>query len=325
MMAIIDKKALTIVAIILMTAHFSTYSQGERFRNGLFYSELINNPSLPGVESNLNANLAFKSPMNNSTAGLQKDVAFEANGPLGEGTSGGVFFIKQSAGILSKQYMLLNYATDIKISSNLHFKTGVAFGFRNISLDQEVISQSYSSFFGNASDPVVLAYASKPPTFFASLGLTFFTKNLDVQLVAPNLSNYFKSADSSAFEDKPIHVGLGYLIPFRHNRLLGDNSVLKIQVGYSKNLLSYQQQNTIQAGATLSTSQGVSMEFFYNTSGAMNGGIGFDISEKYSVHINYLMGGVNSSIIYGNSGQAILGFRFKLPKTKFYKKQNTAL
>lgn len=324
-MAIINKKALAIVALILMIVCFSSFSQGDRFRNGLFYSELINNPSLPGVESNLNANLVFKSPMNNSTAGLQKDVAFELNAPLGEGTSGGLFFIKQSAGILSKQFMLLNYATDIKISSNLHFKTGVAFGFRNISLDQEVISQSYSSFFGNASDPVLLSYASKPPTFFTSLGLTFFTKNADVQLVVPNLSNYFKSADSSAFEDKPIHVGLGYLIPFRHNRLLGDNSVLKLQLGYSKNLLSYQQQNTILAGATLSTSQGVNIEFFYNTNGAMNGGIGFDISEKYSVHINYLIGGVNSSIIYGNSGQAILGFRFKIPKTKFYNKQKTEL
>lgn len=301
-------------------ANHSSFSQGERFRNGLFYSELINNPSLPGVESNLNANLVFKSPMNNSTAGLQKDVSFEVNGPLGDGTSGGLFFIKQSAGILSKQYMLLNYATDIKISSNLNFKTGVSFGFRNISLDQEVISQSYSSFFGNASDPVILAYASKPPTFFTTLGLTFYTKSTDIQLVVPNLSNYFKSADSSAFEDKPIFVGLGYSIPFKKNRLLGDNSVLKIQLGYSKNLLSYQQQNTITAGATLSTSQGVSLEFFYYTTGSMNGGVGFEISEKYSVYINYLLGGSNSSIIYGNSGQALLGFRFKMPKNKLYKK-----
>jgi hypothetical protein len=115
------------------------------------------------------------------------------------------------------------------------------------------------------------------------------------------------------------------LIPFKNNRLLGENSTLKLQVGYSKNFLGYQQQNSISAGATLSTSQGINLEFFYNTSGSMNGGIGFDISDKYSVNINYLVGGINSSVIYGNGGQAILGFRFKLPKTKFYKKQNTEL
>jgi len=324
-MAIEYKKLVVFLAIIIVIVSHSTNAQVDRFRNGLFNAELINNASLPGVESDLNARLLFKSPMNNSTAGLQKDVAFELNGPLGEGTTGGIFFLKQSAGILSKQYMLLNYANDIKLNSNLHIKMGVAFGFRNISLDQEVISQSYSSFFGNASDPVLLSYASKPPTFYTNLGVTFFSKNADLQLVVPNLSNYFKTADSSAFEDKPIHVGMGYQIPFGNNRFLGDNSILKFQVGFSKNFLGYTQQNTILAGATLSTSQGFSVEFFYNTSGAMNGGVGFDISDKYNVHINYLVGGANSSVIYGSSGQAILGFRFKLPKTKLYKKQNIEL
>jgi hypothetical protein len=324
-MAIEYRKTGVFFAFILVILSHSTDAQVERFRNGLFNAELINNASLPGVDSDMNANLMFKSPMDNSTAGLQKDVAFDLNGPLGEGTSGGIFFLKQSAGILSKQYMLLNYANDIKLKTNLHVKMGVAFGFRNISLDQEVISQSYSSFFGNASDPVLLSYASKPPTFYTNLGITVFSKNVDLQVVLPNLSNYFKVADSSAFEDKPLHIGMGYQIPFRNNRLLGNNSILKLQVGFSKNFLGYTEQNTILAGATLSTSQGLSIEFFYNTKGAMNCGVGFDISDKYNVHINYLLGGANSSVIYGSSGQAILGFRFKLPKTKFYKKQNEEL
>lgn len=325
MMAMKEMRAYALLAIILMIANYSSFSQEDRFRNGLFYSELINNPSLPSVESNLNANLVFKSPMNNSTSGLQKDIAFELMGPLTEGTFGGLFFNKQSAGILSKQFILVNYATDIKLNSYTHLRPGIAFGFRDISLDQEVISQPYSSYFGNANDPTILAYATKPPVFFSSFGLTVYTNKVDFQLVVPNLSNYLKKADSSAFDDKPIHIGLGYRIPFKQNRFMGNNSVLKLQVGYSKNLLSYQEQNKIFAGATLTNSQGMYLEFFYDISGSMNGGVGFDISEKYSVHINYLMGGTNSSIIYGNSGQAILGFRFKLPKTKFYKKQNTAL
>jgi len=298
--------------ILLSLISVLLFAQSNRFNNGFFNANLIVNPSLPNVGNSMNANLTFKSPINNSMPGLQKDIGFEFNTPFLDASAGGINILKQSAGILTKQYLLFNYAADIRLSENAHIRTGLAFGFRDIRLNNDVISQSYSSFFGNASDPVILAYTSKPPSFYSGLGFTFYNKNLDIQLVVPNLSYYFKKADSS-FEDKPVILGLGYLIPM-DNTFLGLNSNVKVQAGYLKNLLAYQQGNVFSAGATVSSAEGISVELFYNSNGVLNTGVGIDILDKYALNFNYIIGGVNSTIIYGGSGQAIISFRFKMPK-----------
>ena len=302
-----------IIAILPLLGSMVSYSQSNSFYNGFFNANLIVNPSLPSAINTTNANLIFKTPMNNSIPGLQKDIGFEMNKPFLDASAWGFNILKQSAGILTKQYLLFNYAADVKLSERAHLRAGLAMGFRDIRLNNDEMQRSYSNFFGNANDPVIIAYTNKPPSFYSGFGLTFYNDRLDIQVAVPNVTNYFKKEDS-AFEDKPLVVGLGYIIP-TGNSFLGNNSSVKLQGGYMRNLLSYQNAHIFSAGGTVYTSEGISFEVFYNSTGAINTGIGINILDKYVLNMNYLVGGVNSTIIFGGSGQAVVGFRYKIPKS----------
>ena len=108
-------------------------------------------------------------------------------------------------------------------------------------------------------------------------------------------------------------LGVGYIISM-DNTFLGNKSSLKVQAGYLKNLLAYQTGNVFSGGATIYTTEGISFELFYNSNGSINTGVGIDLLDKYALNFNYLIGGVNSTIIYGGSGQAIIGLKFKMQK-----------
>lgn len=290
------------------------FSQKLNFRNGIIYSELIKNPSIPLEENKATVNVLFKTPINNTFPGLQKEMVFDFCIPLDNSTTGGIFFFNQSAGILTRQLFLMNFSKDIKFKSNFHINTGLSFGFQDYVLNQEALSQQIIN--GNTIDPVVLAYQSKPPTFYNTLGMTIYSSKIDFQVIIPNLSSYVENSNNSTFENKPIYLGVGYCFPYNPKLSNGINNSIKFQLSYIKNNIYYIEKNTISIGASMFTTQGLMFELFYNTIGTINSGFGIDLSDKCTFNVNYIIGGKNSSNILGSNGQTIVGLSLKLFKTK---------
>jgi hypothetical protein len=301
------------ILLLLALNICKVHAQSNRLDNIFFRGNLIVNPSLPNVDNETNVNLLFKSPMNNSVPGLQKSTGFNINTSFSDKDFGGISILKQTSGFLVKQYYLASYALDIRLTEKFYLRNGLAFGFRDLNLDQSIFTQSYSINYGNENDPAILAYTNKPPVFYSSWGTTLYTKKFDMQLVIPNVVNYFQNKDSS-YEDILLQFGMGYQMPINFNSIIGDGGSLKLQFAYMKNRLAYQTANIISLGAKINTAQGISGELCYSNTGAINVGFGADILDKYGITLNYIIGGLNSSLIYGGSGQILFGFNFKMPK-----------
>lgn len=292
------------------------FSQEERFNTEFINSNFISNPSMPNDKDEITSKLYFTTIIDKKIPGLKRDVNFNLQYPLLKGLISGVNVSNQSSGILQYQHVNLNFAVDIKISNTAHLNTGYSLGNRNFQVNQS--SNNLNTVSNVYYDPVVLNSLKNLYKFYTGIGTTYYNKNLAIQFVYPNLTTFFSKIDS-AYEVKPLFLNFSYFIPFNSNDYMeGDRrSSLSFDLGYYQNDLMLGNRNkTLSFGAKYNTIYNLDFNFSYNTTGVFNTGVGFNIYDKYLMKINYLIGGVYSTVLYGGNGIVLIGFSFRTPRIR---------
>ena len=163
-----------------------------------FDNKVLFNPSQAGISQNINMNMVFKTPMNNSQSGLANQFAFSADMPVGENAGIGLVLDNENAGILKQSLFNLCYAYGIKFKENLGLRFGIGAGFKNTRVDASALSGS--GITGDPRDPTLLAYNSTPPSFYNSFSMTLTSKNLEFQTVLPNLTANLQNNNLKAID-----------------------------------------------------------------------------------------------------------------------------
>jgi len=283
------------------------YGQTSFFSSSVFYNKVVFNPSQAGLGEALRGDATFRSPMNNSQPGLPKDYAVTADMPVTETAGIGLVLSKQNVGILNQTLFNFCYSYGIKFKSG-NLRMGMGAGFKS----SRVVDNAYSQIFGDPNDPTLLAYNSVPPSFFSSFGLTYYTENLEIQAVMPNLTASLQNKNLQTLDYVTTEAGLTYKKNMGSaTGKLGPGSYLKVYLG----MIQYKQTGTtINVGFLLNASNTMFFNLIYNTASIITVGVGVPIEGNAQINLNYSVGGLYSNAIYGGSGVAEVHLSYKFKK-----------
>jgi len=296
-----------IILLLLILSSITGYGQTSFFSSSVFYNKVVFNPSQAGLGEALRGDATFRSPMNNSQPGLPKDYAVTADMPVTETAGIGLVLSKQNVGILNQTLFNFCYSYGIKFKSG-NLRMGMGAGFKS----SRVVDNAYSQIFGDPNDPTLLAYNSVPPSFFSSFGLTYYTENLEIQAVMPNLTASLQNKNLQTLDYVTTEAGLTYKKNMGSaTGKLGPGSYLKVYLG----MIQYKQTGTtINVGFLLNASNTMFFNLIYNTASIITVGVGVPIEGNAQINLNYSVGGLYSNAIYGGSGVAEVHLSYKFKK-----------
>ena len=296
-----------IILLLLILSSITGYGHTSFFSSSVFYNKVVFNPSQAGLGEALRGDATFRSPMNNSQPGLPKDYAVTADMPVTETAGIGLVLSKQNVGILNQTLFNFCYSYGIKFKSG-NLRMGMGAGFKS----SRVVDNAYSQIFGDPNDPTLLAYNSVPPSFFSSFGLTYYTENLEIQAVMPNLTASLQNKNLQTLDYVTTEAGLTYKKNMGSaTGKLGPGSYLKVYLG----MIQYKQTGTtINVGFLLNASNTMFFNLIYNTASIITVGVGVPIEGNAQINLNYSVGGLYSNAIYGGSGVAEVHLSYKFKK-----------
>ena len=214
----------------------------------------------------------------------------------------------QTAGLLKQNTLNFCYAYGIRFNENLNLRFGLAAGFRNIRTQNSLNS---GLIVGNPNDPAISAYNSIPPSLYNAFSFTLYTKNIELQAVAPNLTASLQNKNLQTLDYPVLQTGLTYKHTVGGGKLLNENSYIKVFAG----MMQYKQTgSTITGAVMLSANDLLSGMIQYNSSGVLTAGIGVEFEKKYRAFISYSTGGLYSKAIYGGGGIAEIHLNYSLNK-----------
>lgn len=303
------KTKVWMVLLILITAAGTVGAQTNFFTSSIFSNKVVFNPSQAGlgVDGGLRLNGVFRTPMNNSQPGLAKDYAATLDMAISETAGAGLVLSKQNVGLLNQTLFNFAYAYGTKLKSGMSVRMGFGAGFKSTRVQESNNNQIY----GDQNDPALLAYNSAPPSFFSSFGLSVYTDKLEFQAVVPNLTASLQSKTLQTIDYIQAQVGLGYKLKVGGGKMLGPGSYAKIYGGMNMYKSS---GSVINAGFLVSANDLLSMNFIYSTNGVMTVGVGVPIEKTAQINLNYSIGGLYASTIYGGSGVAEIHFVYLFKK-----------
>jgi hypothetical protein len=298
---------LTLIAVLLIPV--VVCAQTNYFSTSTFYNKVRFNPSQAGLSKDVNFDVSFKTPLDNSQTGLAKEFAFSADMPISETAGVGMVFQNQSGGLLKQTLFNFCYAYGIKFKENLNLRFGIGAGFKNIRADES--SSSNTGIIGDLNDPALSAYNSIPPSFYSSLSFTLYTKNIELQLVAPNLTASLQNKNLQSLDYLMLQGGLSYQAAIGGGKLLNSDSYIKAFAG----IMQYKQTGSIITGGLLLNTNGfLSASAQYNTSGVITAGVGIPVEKILLINVNYSIGGLYSKTIYGGGGVTEIHINYTLKK-----------
>lgn len=293
--------------LYLLSTSENLSAQEDRFNSEFINNFFIRNPSMPNENDEIKTNLYFTSILNNKFPGVKRNVQFSFQYPILKELISGLDISNESAGHFQYQHLNINSAVAIKIGEKSILNYGFSIGYRSTQLNQ--LDKDGSVF----NDPLINSNFKSMYSVYTGTGLTFYNNKLAIQVLYPNTINYFSKFDT-IFDQKPFLLNAEYTFPLENYDNTNKNSVT-LNIGYFKNSLIFSQQSeNISIGAKYTTSYKYNFKLLYNTSGIFNTGFGVDVNDKFHLKINYLIGGIYSSILYGNSGLVLIGFNFKKNK-----------
>ena len=261
-----------------------------------------------GLTDGVRVNGVFRNPINNAVSGLSKEYAATADMAISETAGVGMVMTKQRTGFMTQTLFNFAYAYGMKFKSGMNLRMGFAAGFKSLRLQ----ASDNTEYAGDPNDPAWIAFNSAPPSFFSSFGLTVYNDKLELQLVMPNLTASLQNKNLSTVVDNVMmQGGGGYRLNVGGGKLLGPGSYAKIYAGMNM----YKSSGTvINAGVLVSANDLLSVNMLYNSTGIMTVGIGVPIEKTAQININYSLGGLYSSAIYGGGGVAEIHFSYLFKK-----------
>jgi len=297
--------AVLVIGVFLLS---SVNAQTNYFSTSVFNNKVRFNPSQAGMAKGYNFDASVKTPRDNSQAGLPTEFAFSADMPVSESAGVGVVFQSQSGGLLKQTVFNFCYAYGIQFKEDLRLRFGIAAGFKNIRAET---AANLSNIIGDPNDPAISAYNSIPPSFYNAFSFTMYSRNLEVQVVAPNLTAALQNKNMQSLDYLQLQAGVSYQRQVGGGRLLSEDSYVKLFAG----LLKYKESSSIITGGVMLNANGfLSGNLQYNTAGVITAGIGIPIEKTYNIFVNYSIGGLYSKAIYGGGGVAEVHFNCSFKK-----------
>lgn len=283
-------------------------AQTNYFSTSVFNNKVRFNPSQAGLAKGYNFDASLKTPRDNSQSGLPTEFAFSADMPVSESAAVGVVFQNQTGGLLKQSTFNFCYAYGIQFKEDLNLRFGIGAGFKNVRTES---SGNLGTIVGDPNDPAISAYNSIPPSFYNVFSFTLYTHNLELQVVAPNLTAGLQNKNLQALDYLQLQGGLTYQRQIGGGRLLNEDSYIKLFAG----MMKYKETGSIISGGVLLSANGfLSGNVQYNSSGVITAGIGIPIEKNYNIFINYSVGGLYSKAIYGGGGVAEIHFNCSFKK-----------
>lgn len=303
------KLRVSIICIALLVAVSATVSgQTGYFASGIFSSKMLFNPAQAGMKGAGDVHLILKTPMDNSQSGLAREMVFTGDIPVSTSAGIGLVLQNQSAGLLKQTVFNFCYAYGIQFKENLKVRFGIGAGFKNVRAQTQ--NANLGSIVGDPDDPALTAYNSIPPSFYNVFSVSVNTKDLEFQLVVPNLTASLQNKNLKSLDYVQMQGGIGYTKKIGGGNLLNDESSLRAFAGAIK----YKESGMVMmGGAELNANGYLTGSVMYNNTGVLTGGLGVIIEKSIQVGINYSVGGLYSRAIYGGAGVAELhvGYLFK--------------
>lgn len=302
---------LTCLLIVLVIGGLSVSyvnAQSNYFSTSVFNNKVRFNPSQAGIAKGYNFDGSVKTPRDNSQSGLPTEFAFSADMPVSESAGIGVVFQSQSGGLLKQTIFNFCYAYGIQFKKDLHLRFGIAAGFKNV---RAQTSANLGNIIGDPNDPAISAYNSIPPSFYNAFSFTLHSENLELQVVAPNLTAGLQNKNLQSMDYLQLQAGATYQRKVGGGRLLSEDSYIKLFAG----MMKYKESGSIITGGVLLNANGfLSANLQYNTAGVITAGIGIPIEKTYNIFVNYSIGGLYSKAIYGGGGVAEVHFNCSFKK-----------
>lgn len=303
------KRKISLLCIVwLVMVSITVSGQTGYFTTGIFSSKMLFNPSQAGLKGTGDLHLILKTPMDNSQSGLAREMVFTGDIPVSESAGVGLVLQNQSAGLLKQTVFNFCYAYGVKVKENLNIRFGIGAGFKNVRAQTQ--NASLGNIIGDPDDPALTAYNSIPPSFYNVFSVSVTSKQLELQLVAPNLTASLQNKNLKSLDYVQLQGGVGYTKKMGGGNLLNDESSLRVFAGAIK----YKESGMIMmGGAELNANGYLTGSLMYNNNGVLTGGLGVIIEKSIQVGINYSVGGLYSRAIYGGAGVAELhvGYLFK--------------
>lgn len=292
----------------LMTMHNVVIGQTGYFASGIFSNKMLFNPSQAGLRGAGDIHVIFKTAMDNSQSGLAREMVVTGDIPVSQSAGVGLVLQNQSAGLLKQTVFNFCYAYGIKFREDFKLRFGIGAGFKNIRAQTN--NSSLESIVGDANDPALTAYNSIPPSFYNVFSVSANMKNIELQLVAPNLTAALQNKSLQRLDYVQFQGGISYTRQIGGGNLLNDESSLRVFGG----AMMYKQSGTLAMGGVELNANGyLTANAMYNSTGVMTGGLGVILDKSVQIGINYSIGGLYSRTIYGGAGVAELhvGYLFK--------------
>jgi hypothetical protein len=293
--------------VAFFTLPFTGITQTNYFSTSAFYNKVRFNPSQAGLSKDINFDATLKTARDNSQTGLPTEYSFSADMPITESAGIGFVLQSQTGGLLKQTLANFCYAFGIKFKEDLNLRMGIGAGFKTIRADA---TKDYG-IIGDPNDPALAAYNSIPPSFYSALSLTLTAKDLELQLVAPNLTAALQNKNLQMLDYLMFQAGLTYQQNIGGGNLLNDKSYLKGFAG----MMQYKQTGSVfTGGLLLNASDFLSANVQYNTAKVITAGIGIPIENILLININYSIGGLYSKSIYGGGGIAEIHINYTIKK-----------
>lgn len=293
---------------ILMAINIDAVSQPGYFVSGIFSNKVLFNPSQAGIRGAANINMIFKTAMDNSQSGLARELVVNGDVPVSQSAGVGFVLQNQTAGLLRHTLFNFCYAYGIKFREDFKLRFGIGAGFKNVRALTN--NSSLETVIGDPNDPALTAYNSIPPSFYNVFSVSANMKNIELQLVAPNLTAALQNKNFQGVDYLQLQGGLSYVKQIGGGNLLNEESSLRVFGG----AMMYKQSGTLAMGGIELNANGyLTTNVMYNSSGVMTGGLGVILDKSVQIGLNYSIGGLYSRNIYGGAGVAELhiGYLFK--------------
>lgn len=303
-------RAISTMAALLVLTTCATAQTGY-FASGVFSGKMMFNPSQAGMRGVPELHVVLKTPMDNSQSGLAREMVLTGDLPVSESAGIGLVLQNESAGLLKQTVFNFCYAYGIKLKEDFSVRFGIGAGFKNVRTVGD--NSNLNTIVGDPNDPALSAYNSIPPSFYNVFSASINLKDLELQVVAPNLTAALQNKNLQTLDYVQLQGGLSYTRKVGGGRLLGEGSAVRVFGGAIK----YMQSGVVGIGGVELNANGyLTCNAFYNSTGVITGGLGVIIDQSIQVGVNYSIGGLYSRAIYGGAGVAELHVGYSFRKKK---------
>lgn len=244
------------------------------FESQFFTNRYLGNPSMAGMDSTLNLNVAYRKQFSNIPGAPVTQVLTADYNP-GRRVGLGFMAYNDKAGLIKRTRFALTYAYHLPVGrwgQQLHF--GISAAFAHASLDAKGI-------VGDETDPAITAFNGRKNNFEVDYGMAYTNGPMTLQASLMNLVGYFKNANQWNADFTTFYLAAAYKFSF-------DGAVNSLEPQAS--LRGVKQYNSIvDVGARAVMFHHILSVFgLFHTTGSFSTGVGINYKNRFFIQGAYL-------------------------------------